>query len=233
MARDDQINHQNIAGGIDGRIRLIDTRLELSGFYSSTSRLNQDHATALDMAETSDLSGIELSESLNDTLGHSAGMNISWRGQNFRPRLGYLWIDQKFDPVMGFVYRTDIHAINSNFLYYFFRPQKNIRSAKLSLSASHDRSSDWNRDLGLSSSAVASICHTMNICLESGWSWTEDEVRNAFDLAGMARIQAKIYQSHSTYVTLSSPSGKRLELSANYTRNNGYFDGHLDQFRLS
>lgn len=230
MTRND--DEQNIAGGLDGRIRLIDTRLELSGFYSSTNRLS----TAEQHVNLSSEMNDEMMSTLEEEkaqLGHSAGMTLSWRGQNLRPRLDYLWIDEKFDPVMGFVYRKDIHSLTTNLPYYFFRPYKNIRSAMLGLNASHDRSSDWNTNLGYSGSVVASICHDMNICLESGFLSATDEVRDAFDLAGIARIQAKRYETQSGYVMLSSPSGKRLELNGSYTRTNGYFDGHLDQFQLS
>ena len=225
-------DHLHFAGGVDGRIRLIDTRLEWSGFYTTTATPEWEELS-MNTEENNDSSQEIAKRFRGRASGHSAGMNLAWRGQNFRPTMDYLWVDEAFDPVMGFVYRKDVHSLSIGAPYLFFKPTSFLRTAQVAIAASHDRSSDWSLDLGQSLMSTMSLCHTLNICLDVGFALFEDEVRSSFPLAGIAEIQEGRYLSKSGVVSVRTPGGRQFEVSGSYTYQPGYFAGYLHQVYMN
>lgn len=79
----------NITFGVDGHISSEGSPLLVRSFF----------ATSIDRAAGS-------TEEVVDVAGH---VDLNWRGEVFRPRVGYAWFGPKFRSELGYFQRTGIH----------------------------------------------------------------------------------------------------------------------------
>lgn len=200
--------------GVDGRARLLDTRLELTGFYGLTHN---------EPAAQPALSAGLPSE---PERGSSAGLELSWRSRNFRPSLSLEWVEADFNPVMGFTYRKDFAQASTALSYSLYSPTSSIRSAVLAFEGDLKRSAELTDSLGDSSSLIGMICHVSNWCLMSSAQFERDEVTEPFERAGL-QVEPRRYDSWIGLVSVASPQGRRLGVSLNYLTQQGYFGGSL------
>ena len=250
----DESQFPHYAWGVDTRVRLFDSKLEMSAFYSMTMNQKEvltensvDQASANTMTQSMDSSTVmgnnTMSNSLMDSMtmspsndgrtlqdirAGSAAFDIKWRGHNWRPRAQYLWVDQDFNPQMGFVSRRGYHRSNGHIDYLLFRPHRLLRS----LTTYVDATKLWNDedylDLGYQAVAGMRACQQANWCYSLEFKQQSDVVEEAFSL-NQIEIQSGTYQSQHYKLGLRSPRGKRYELSLNYLRQQGYFGGALNQ----
>lgn len=201
---------QHLGVGLDARARLLNARLELTGFYALT--LNE-HAT-------------------EGGLGSSAGATASWRGLRVRPSLSIEWVEGRFDPVMGFVYRDDYAQSDASLAYVRYSPTPSLRYLNLSATLSQTLNAHLTQDLGQAGEVSAQACHLSNWCLVSALRGERDVVSRPFELAGVW-VQPKAYPTWRGRVSLSAPSGRRFGGSASHTYQAGYFEGWLHNSTLS
>jgi hypothetical protein len=237
----------HLAMGVDTRMRLLQSKLELGAFYSMT--INQEevirsstesvnHSNTMNTSNTSSNNTMSNSPADVAMQGHhvlesiyagSAAVDVIWRGHNWRPRLQYLWVDQDFDPQVGFVSRQGYHQSSARLDYLLFRPKPWLRSLKTYSDARKLWSDDTHQNLGYQAFVGIEGCQRSNWCYALEVKQQEDVVENEFSLAQI-KIQPDVYDSQHYKLMMRSPRGKRLELKLNYTRQQGYFGGSLNQF---
>jgi len=197
--------------GVDARARLLDARLDLSGFYGLT--LNPLAAGAV-------------------AAGGAAGVEASWRDRRVRPSLRLDWVSGDFDPKLGFTYRRDYAQPSAALAGYLYSPAPWLRLLTLTLSAQQTRSADLARDLGAGGDLALTACHLSNWCLSGGAGLLRDVVDSRFAL-GAAAVGAGVYDSGALSLGVTAPAGRRLGGEAWLTSRPGRFGGDLSDLSLT
>lgn len=203
-------DHIHYGVGADARARLLDTRLELEGFYGLTIN---DHQTSN-------------SKATQMLQGSTAGLQLSWRDRNFRPTLSFEWVEADFDPVMGFTYRQDYAQASTLLSYALFSPSLSLRTVEIGLESDVKRTANLENDLGNQNSLFALFCLSGNWCFMGSGQFERDEVTTSFERSGLF-IQAQRYDSWIGYLSAYSPQGRRVAGQFVYQYQHGYFGGWL------
>jgi len=159
-------------------------------------------------------------------------VEVSWRDRNLRPSLSLEWVEDDFDPVMGFVYRSDYAQSKAGITYSLFSPTESLRTIALSLEGDLKRSSDLSIDLGDSATFTSMLCSNSNWCLMGSVNYERDQLLSPFELSGVL-IDARRYDSWLGLLALSSPQGRRFGGSLQYFKQQGYFGGQLHNLQSS
>ena len=200
LAGDELHEAGHYGAGLDARARLLDARLDLSGFYGLT---------------------------LNPTLvGGAGGLEASWRDRNLRPSARLDWVSADFDPKMGFTDRRDLAQASAALTGLLYTPTPSLRLLSATLDAQRTLSADLTRDLGEGANASASACLSGNWCLAAGGGLLRDVVETPFTL-GASEISAGRYESASAQVGVTAPAGRRFGGDAQVSRSWGYLGGDL------
>lgn len=197
-----------VSVGTDGSLRLLDRRLIVEGFwaYSRNEVTEGDEALRLEQ-------------------GMSSRLNVAWLGEVLQPSLSVLWVEDDFDPAIGFVRRSDILQ-SSAALVFLKRPKADQDlQVQVTLNANNIRSSDGDRNLGNRARAFFALRW------RSGWNGStsitimEDVVEESFDLFDRRTVEPGRYRGVSGNLFINSPGVRNPTLSVGYEFDTGFFGG--------
>lgn len=186
--------------GVDGSVRLVDGRLQLESF-----------------AAISDNTGAP-------TAGSARG-SLRYRGTIAQPSISVLYVEEDFDPAVGFVRRRDILTTRAD-LDLVRRPKEDQDlQITVGLDAERIQAASEVRNVGQSTGG------SLDLRWRSGWStgvsgrFVEDVVDAGFDLFDARAIGPDRYRGFSGSASLSSPSVRNPAFSADYVVDTAFFGG--------
>lgn len=192
--------------GVDASQRVLNKRLELSGNYSGF--INSDQGGESDALPP-----------------QSARGEVSWRGADYQSSLSYLYVDERYQPQLGFVRRRDVSLFTASLDRVFYKPLGlNRITIGTFTTASWDAQFEdaLDRDIMISSSVTT----------QTGWSADgaigysdRAVVQEEFSLA-----EVKIPQGHylgpGGYIGIASPTaGSRVSAMTVYAYDGAFFGG--------
>ncbi|MEM6370122.1 MAG: DUF5916 domain-containing protein [Myxococcota bacterium] len=186
--------------GIDGSLRLIDGRLQFEGFGA-------------------------LSDNSGAPQAATARASMSYRGRIAQPSLSVLFVDEDFDPAIGFVRRQDIVLTRAD-LNFVRRPRSNqTLQVDIGLNTERIQAASAARNVGQSTGA------SFDLRWRTGWStgasarFVEDVVDEPFDLFAVREVTPDRYRGFSGNLSVSSPSVRNPTFNAEYIVDSAFFGG--------
>ncbi len=191
------------AFGADGSLRLIDGRLEFTGFWARSEDTDPDEGTQ----------------------GDSAQLRVSWAGEYLKPSISVLLVDEGYDPAIGFVRRSGILQ-GQTVLTYVRRPKGDQRvQFQVTAEGLALRASDGDESLGQTAILRSELRW------RSGWqaagrvSYAEDVVEEEFDLLGERPVEPGRYRGAQARVGVNSPSVRNPFASLTWDFDDAFFGG--------
>lgn len=189
--------------GVDGLVRALDgDRLELRGFGAFTA-----------------------TEGLEPTEGFAGRAEIRWRGENWTPSASGLFIQEGFDPELGFVRRPAIFQANAVVPWISRAPADGLRSFWVSSSGRVETSDDFEELLRLSGGWAVGLVTTDRWSFSANGNYVQDVVREPFDLVPDLSIEPGQYRGVSMNANVASPNGRNPVVSLTVGANNAFFGG--------
>ena len=200
--------------GVDANQRFFDKKLEISGTFSGLLNSNSPQNAPF-----------------------SGRAELLWRGADYQSNLSYVYVEEDYLPLLGFVRRPNVSQISSGIDRVFYRPLGlNRISLGLVNSVSWDAHFDQALDLDIASSLFIKTLDGW--VLDSMFGYLDRAVvRDDFELSGVT-IPVGHYSGPSGYLGLSSPSaGSRMNFGLVYMYDRAFFGGtnHMlaPNFRVS
>ncbi len=178
----------NLTVGTDFVARLLDRRLEVGGFVSGSfndSYIENQETEPPDPSE-------------DDVARGAAGrIQLRWRGERWRPQVNLLYVDEGYDPAIGFVQRRDILRLNGSVQYQYRTPRFGLESLDFFVRGTQvwDGGAAFDADERDAADADAPRLLDSFASVEAQAGWVEgwfvyarfdydrDVVRNGFDLS--------------------------------------------------
>ena len=208
-------NRPNVTAGADFLARMAKGKLETSGFVTGTF-----NETTNDEDETTIERGL------------AGRIAAQWNGQAFRPSAAFLWIDETFDPRMGFVRRRGITEARAT-----LRGQH--RTRRLGLEAVDVRViGTQTLDHRLRQSLGRQARLQLDLNWISGWGFSssieyfEDVVQTEFELIGNT-IAPGAYRGPIARFSLWRSSARNPGLELDYTADAAFFGGRRQTLSAS
>jgi hypothetical protein len=191
----------DLAGGVDGSLRLAQGRLELAGWLAFSEDTETDRG------------------------GTSAQAALSYRGQVVQPSIEVLLVDRRFDPAIGFVRRQGI--LQTDVALDFVRRPRSDQSLQVTvgLNGQTIRASDGDADLGQSAGLGLGLRWRSGWNLDLEGSFVEDVVESSFELLGERTVEPGRYRGPRASLTLASPAVRNPSFSAGYAVDDAFFGG--------
>lgn len=200
----------NYAGGVDGSVRLLDRRLELSGFWSGSSNTDADER------------------------GSSGQARIAYRGEILQPSVTVVWITEDFDPRIGFVARSDILQTHVEMIYiHRFDEHSPLAQIFASIAGRDQRSIRTGDNIGKRFFSYLSFLSKTGWSIGAWWEPGEDVVAEAFDVLGDQPVEAGRYFGHLAGVSFNSSGKRNPNGSLLYSVNTGFFGGVIHKVGLA
>jgi len=197
--------------GLDGLVRALDgDRLELRGFAAFTSTDGEE-----------------------PTEGLAGRVDARWRGEQWMPQVSALYIQEGFDPELGFVRRPAIFQANALVPVTLRTPTSGIRSMRYSLSGRVEASDDFAELLRLQGGWSALIESAERWTVLAQADYVQDVVREEFELIDDVVIEPGGYQGVVAALTVSSPEGRNPVVSVNARVRNDFFGGAAYRSQVS
>lgn len=203
-----RIRHGSV--GIDGSLRLLDTRLTLSGF-----------------------SAITVDQHGDETLGNSSKLQLNYKGSAWRPYLSVLRTDADFAPKLGFVRRTDALRVDTGTGWIHRLPRGALSSIYVSPSVSELFSADGQRNLGRNLNLYQSVSFRNGFSLGGSVGYSVDVVEEDFTLPTDQEIKADRYGGTSVSLNVSTPWNRTPRLSAEYLWSDAFYGGEQQALYVS
>ncbi|MCA9608300.1 MAG: carbohydrate binding family 9 domain-containing protein [Myxococcales bacterium] len=189
--------------GVDGLIRALDgDRLEIRGFG----------AFAATDGETS-------------TEGLAGRLEVQWRGEQWMPRASALYIQEGFDPELGFVRRPSVFQTNLAVPVTLRTPARGVRQMVYGVTGEltfDDRVTDVLR---VSAGWNASVQSEERWTVSASADYVQDVVRQEFELVDGLTIPVGPYRGARASLGLASPDGRNPVASLTLTAENAFFGG--------
>jgi hypothetical protein len=191
----------NYSYGLDGSIRVLERRLELTGFVAGTS--NREELTR----------------------GHSGEARLAYTGEIVNPSVRVLWVSEDYDPKIGFVPRTNVLETFTELLQTYRPNGVGINDIQVSFAGRTIHSLDQREDLGKRFFSFA------NVTWSSGWQnsvWFEpgeELVEEEFEVLGDQPVAPGRYPGINMGTQVSSPFGRNPQATVGYNANTGFFGG--------
>ncbi|MCA9552765.1 MAG: carbohydrate binding family 9 domain-containing protein [Myxococcales bacterium] len=201
----------NYSLGADGALRLLDRKLQISGFYSGSINSEGD-----------------------GTMGHSGRAEVKFLGLEVSPAASVAFISEEFDPKIGFVARRDLLQSRVN-LYYILRTQAlGLRSVEVSSYGQMEHAFSDRRYLGQRANAYLGATWDSGVAAYVNTAVVEDVVQEDFYLSAAERtVTAGAYRGAELSAGVDSPGGRNPVGSFGYLYSSALFGGRLHQFAAS
>lgn len=191
--------------GLDGAVRVLDQRLELSGFWSSS-----------------------INTSLGpDDVGMAGRAELKWLGHALQPSASVLIIDDTFNPVAGFVRRRDFVQTDPQ-VRWILRTTK-YGLARIDMSARavlQNRLSD-GAVIGKSGVISTDVVFRNGITFGGSTQVTEDVVQNEFEVVPGKTVLPGLYRGLLVDYGLGFPGARNPSGTLAYRFNSAFFGGRL------
>ncbi len=200
---DDPQDH--LVAGVDGLVRTLDERLELSGFAAGTTRAGT--------AEDGTGEGV------------SSGAAAQWRGEVFQPTFSALYVGDQFAPDVGFVRRRDATRLRLD-LPFIARPRGiGIRRAELAPAAQLETSADLHTTLFRKASIDVQVDGDSGWFIGGAGDYIEDTVLERFEPYPGVTVDPGTYEGAQLELWASTPEARNPVLFVEYDVSNAFFGG--------
>ena len=159
----------HVAVGVDGSLRLLESRLTMSSFGATTFDLTPRGGPGDDDA----------------LVGHAGSLVINWRGEVFRPSLKLGSTHGGFDPKMGFVRRTDVSHGTLSLEWDWRWSEGFVERVYFEGYGGGLRSADLDASLGHNVGSNLSITARNGLMLTASAEHLVDVVTDPYDLFGV------------------------------------------------
>ncbi|MCB9592063.1 MAG: carbohydrate binding family 9 domain-containing protein [Sandaracinaceae bacterium] len=189
--------------GVDGLVRALDgDRLEIRGFGAFAATDGEE-----------------------PTEGLAGRLEVQWRGEQWMPRASALYIQEGFDPELGFVRRPALFQAGLAVPVTLRTPTRGVRQMVYGLSGEIAYSDDFEQLLRVAGGWQASIQTADLWTLGANADYVQDVVREEFELLDGLTIPVGPYRGARVQVGLWSPDARNPGLGAVVTAENAFFGG--------
>jgi len=193
--------------GIDGLVRALDgDRLEIRGFGAFTA-----------------------TDGESPTEGLGGRLSAQWRGEQWMPSVSALYLQEGFEPELGFVRRPAIFQGVANVPVVLRTPTGGVRNLSASVNGRIETSDTFDQLLRLSGGWAASIESDDRWLVSAGADYIEDVVREEFDLVDDLTIAPGTYRGVQMQVGLTSPEARNPNFGVTVSTSNAFFGGTIYQ----
>lgn len=202
----------NYSVGADGALRLLDRKLQVSGFGAAS--LN--------------------SEGDVDSEGYTGRLQVNYYGLEVSPSASVTFISEDFDPVVGFVARRNLLQSRVN-LYTIQRTEAfGLRNFSVSAAAQMEHTVSDRSYLGQRADTRVSAEWNNGVVAKLSINRIEDVVQQDFFFSAAGRtVEAGTYSGVEVNAGLNSPGRRNPVGSINYAYSSVLFGGQLHQFRAN
>ena len=195
--------------GADFRLRAgPDARVQVDGFFAGTF----DEVANEDTAE------------VTSRRGAAGQLNAQWRGANFRPSVGLLWVDEDFDPAVGFVRRRGVAQTNGTLFYQHRTSRYGLEQVDLSLRGTQELEQDFRGNLGRNVNAEIGLGWVAGGYAYLRADYDEKVVREDFEIAGRP-VAAGRYPGLRVLAGFSRPESVNPFFGIDYLGESSFFGG--------
>jgi len=205
----------HITLGVDSLLRGADNRLEFTTFGNLTLTDELDDEGMRDRHR-----------------GAAARAKLRWLGSMFQPEASTLYVDEEFDPQLGFVRRTGILNTNGKLPIV-------VRTTALGLSqVTFRQTADVVHDHQVDTMLGRTLTSAVEVRWLSGWGvdlsgeHAVDVPQSAFDLLDV-EVQPDRYEGARLKTKLISPTGRNPRGTLGYTANDAFFGGSSHDFETT
>jgi hypothetical protein len=202
----------NYSLGADGALRLLDRKLQLTGFYSGAINTEGEGATS----------------------GQSGRLELKFLGLEVSPAASVAFISEDFDPKVGFVARRDLIQSRVN-LYYILRTQAlGLRNIVVSSSGQMEHAFTDRHYLGQRATGYLGATWDSGVAASVNAAVVEDVVQEDFFFSAAQRtVTAGAYRGLELTAAVDSPGGRNPVGSFSYQYSSALFGGRLHQLNAS
>ncbi|MEQ9078537.1 MAG: DUF5916 domain-containing protein [Sandaracinaceae bacterium] len=190
--------------GLDGLVRALDGRLELNGFGAFTHREGEDAAEGL-----------------------AGRAEVRWRGEQWMPSLSALYLQEGFEPELGFLRRPAIAQGNASSPLVLRQPASGIRTLTVGVSGRVEASDTLDELLRLSGGWSIVLETDERLSFEADADYVQDVVREPFTLVNDVAIEAGEYRGVRAHIGFDTPDSRNPVLGLDVTAQNAFFGGSL------
>lgn len=190
--------------GLDGLVRALDGRLELNGFGAFTHREGEDAAEGL-----------------------AGRAEARWRGEAWMPSISALYLQEGFEPELGFVRRPAIVQGNASSPVVLRQPARGLRTLTLGLAGRVEASDTLEELLRLSGGWSIVLETDERLSFSADADYVQDVVREPFTLAGQIDVEAGEYRGVRAHAGFATPDSRNPVLGLDLTAQNAFFGGSL------
>ncbi|MEM9074104.1 MAG: DUF5916 domain-containing protein [Myxococcota bacterium] len=200
------------SAGADFSIRAVQERLQIDGFVAGTF-------TGVDGPDDA-------------SLGMASQLGLQWRGRVWRPSVSVLWVDEDFDPSVGFVRRRGVIRTVGTLRVQHRTRRYGLETVDLFARGFQEVEDDTGDNIGRSGGGEIALSWVAGMSLYARADYVEDVVRDSFQLAGRD-VQAGRYQGARLLLGLQRSSARNPSFELEYDGQSGYFGGFRQTLRAS
>jgi len=191
--------------GVDGLVRALDgDRLELRGFGAFTATDGEE-----------------------PTEGLGGRLSAQWRGEVVMPTVSALYLQEGFEPELGFVRRPAIFQGTADVPVVLRTPANGVRNLTVSVNGRLEASDTFEDLLRLSGGWAASIESDDRWLVLANADYIQDVVREEFELVDGLTIAPGEYRGARGQVGLISPAARNPNFTAMVSASNSFFGGTI------
>lgn len=202
----------NYSVGADGALRILDRKLQLSGFVAASLNTEGDE----------------------DVQGYSGRVQVQYYGLEVSPSASVALISEDFDPVVGFVARRNLIQSRVN-LYTIQRTEAfGLRNVAVSAAAQMEHNVTDRGYLGQRADTDLTAEWNNGMSAALGVSVVEDVVQRDFEFSAAGRtVTAGTYRGVQVDAGISTPGRRNPVVNLDYSYSSALFGGQLHQVRAS
>ncbi|MFT5356050.1 MAG: hypothetical protein ACI9KE_003272 [Polyangiales bacterium] len=205
----DADNRADVTTGVDFLAR--SGRFEISGFASGSfgeRLIDEDEEDGPKQLER----------------GYSGQATLRWRGEVFRPLLQMRYVDERFDPAVGFVRRGDVFQARTDLNLQFRTSAYGLEAIDVIPYASQLVDSDFSRDVGRNYGLSLRANFVNGMFYYVGVEGIHDVVDEDFTIADRD-VSAGIYDGVTMYSGLSRSGARNPSFGIEYLGQASFFGG--------
>lgn len=197
------------SAGVDGAVRALDRRLELSGFWSGSFD----------------------GQGEGGSVGQAGQAALRWRGEELMPTFSFTFISDDFDPAVGFVARPNLIQSRGS-LGWITRPKSHgLQSVWVAATGMLEHA--WDRDLRLGqlADAFVEVTWRKGYVANMNVSAVEDYVLDPFEVVPGRVVEPGRYRGMQFNAGARTPSGRNPVGNISVFHNSALFGGRLTSVR--